>query len=314
MSILSCDERPENKQKNTRILPSSSGNINELVIVVNNSLWNGKVGKQLKTIFEQEVKGIPQQEPIYRILHTTKKMFGRILKVHRNILVVEIGDKDSYISKKDKYASPQQYQNIISTTPEGLIKLLKQKQKQIIQKYRTSDIAILQKDLRKTSWNKIPFLQNKGIKMDIPQAYTIAKEEENFIWMKKETHKSSLSLMIYTIPIKNEFNFNPNSAMIRDSISKIHIQSYVKDSYMQIEKAYLPYMSNKILDNMICIETKGVWNMKNDFMGGAFINYLMIDEKNKRLIGIDGFSYAPAKEKRNIMFQLEAILNSFRLK
>ncbi len=62
MSILSCDERPENKQKNTRILPSSSGNINELVIVVNNSLWNGKVGKQLKTIFEQEVKGIPQQE------------------------------------------------------------------------------------------------------------------------------------------------------------------------------------------------------------------------------------------------------------
>ncbi len=241
-------------------------------------------------------------------------MFGRILKVHRNILVVEIGDKDSYISKKDKYASPQQYQNIISTTPEGLIKLLKQKQKQIIQKYRTSDIAILQKDLRKTSWNKIPFLQNKGIKMDIPQAYTIAKEEENFIWMKKETHKSSLSLMIYTIPIKNEFNFNPNSAMIRDSISKIHIQSYVKDSYMQIEKAYLPYMSNKILDNMICIETKGVWNMKNDFMGGAFINYLMIDEKNKRLIGIDGFSYAPAKEKRNIMFQLEAILNSFRLK
>ena len=157
-------------------------------------------------------------------------------------------------------------------------------------------------------------MEKKGIKIYIPKSYVIVTENEDFIWMRKETRKSSLNLMLYTIPIRNDMGLNPNSLAIRDSISKIYVRSYVETSYMQVEEAYLPYVKGKLLDNMVCVVSKGVWDMKNDFMGGPFVNYLVMDEKNKRLIGMDGFLYSPATDKRNIMFQLETILSTFRLK
>jgi hypothetical protein len=52
--------------------------------------------------------------------------------------------------------------------------------------------------------------------------------------------------------------------------------------------------------------------MKNDFMSGPFINYAIIDKKNKRIIVLEGFCYAPSKEKRDLMFEAESIIKSIQ--
>ena len=84
-------------------------------------------GEYIRSMFEQEVKGLPAREPLYRVLHTTKKTFGKVLKMHKNILVVQQGDSHAYISKRDKYAHPQQYQSVTSITSKGLLEILKKK-------------------------------------------------------------------------------------------------------------------------------------------------------------------------------------------
>jgi hypothetical protein len=45
-------------------------------------------------------------------------------------------------------------------------------------------------------------------------------------------------------------------------------------------------------------------------MSGPFINYAIVDQPNHRILVIEGFCYAPSKQKRDLMFELEAIIKS----
>ncbi|MGB1972287.1 MAG: DUF4837 family protein, partial [Flavobacteriaceae bacterium] len=56
--------------------------------------------------------------------------------------------------------------------------------------------------------------------------------------------------------------------------------------------------------------TKGMWEVKRDFMAGPFINYMVEDKNKKRWIAIEGFAFAPSVSKRDYMFELSSILST----
>jgi len=66
---------------------------------------------------------------------------------------------------------------------------------------------------------------------------------------------------------------------------------------MITENSYAPYFTKTTLGGNECFETKGSWQMRNDFMSGPFVNYCTIDKPKNRYIVIEGFCYAPSKEK-----------------
>ena len=45
-------------------------------------------------------------------------------------------------------------------------------------------------------------------------------------------------------------------------------------------------------------------------MAGPFVNFFIEDLNNKRWVVIEGFTFAPARKKRELMFELETILNT----
>ena len=45
-------------------------------------------------------------------------------------------------------------------------------------------------------------------------------------------------------------------------------------------------------------------------MSGPFINYAIKDTKNNRYLILDGFTYNPSKSKRDLVFELEAMMKS----
>lgn len=83
---------------------------------------------------------------------------------------------------------------------------------------------------------------------------------------------------------------------------------------MVTDRAYSPYFSKTSLFGNKVYETKGTWQMKNDFMSGPFINYAIFDKAHRRILILEGFCYAPSKEKRNLMFELESIIKSIQIK
>jgi hypothetical protein len=138
----------------------------------------------------------------------------------------------------------------------------------------------------------------------------------NFIWLKSEIVSGNTSLIIYQIPWKsiNQKNAVNDVVKVRDSIGKLYIHGTAYRTQMVTEKAYSPYFSITTLDGNNTYETKGTWQMKNDFMSGPFISYAIFDKAHKRILVLEGFCYAPSKEKRDLMFELESIIKSIQIK
>ena len=49
-------------------------------------------------------------------------------------------------------------------------------------------------------------------------------------------------------------------------------------------------------------------------MGGPFLNYLIEDKLNDRVLFVEGFVFAPSKRKRDNIIEIEAIIKSLKLK
>ena len=97
---------------------------------------------------------------------------------------------------------------------------------------------------------------------------------------------------------------------IRDSIGRIYIHGAVPKTRMITEPAFSPYFSKTKIFNRETFETKGNWELLHESMNGPFINYAIIDKTNNRILIIEGFCYAPSKQKRDLMFELESIIKS----
>ena len=99
----------------------------------------------------------------------------------------------------------------------------------------------------------------------------------------------------------------------RDTIGKKYIPGSKEGMYMITEAAYSPHIISTKLNNLSAYETRGKWEVKNDFMAGPFINYTIVDKANNRLLVFEGFTYAPNAKKRDYMFELEAIIKTLKI-
>ena len=57
-------------------------------------------------------------------------------------------------------------------------------------------------------------------------------------------------------------------------------------------------------------ESKGLWEVNGCALGGPYINYIIEDKAHNRLLVVEGFLYAPGVAKRDMLFELEAIIKS----
>lgn len=58
---------------------------------------------------------------------------------------------------------------------------------------------------------------------------------------------------------------------------------------------------------------RGLWKMVGDMMGGPFVSHVRLDEKNNRVVVVEGFVFAPETDKRNFIRRIEAALYTLRL-
>ena len=126
-----------------------------------------------------------------------------------------------------------------------------------------------------------------------------------------------MNLMLYEIPL-DKIEMNPQAIndiiTLRDSIGEQHIPGPIDGSYMITEAAYTPFITETIIDNKPTLETRSTWEVENAFMAGPFINYIIEDKANNRLVVAEGFTFAPSVSKRDHMFELETIIRSIMIK
>ncbi|MFB9052001.1 DUF4837 family protein [Formosa undariae] len=305
------------KKGNQKLLSESSGNLNNLSVVVDNDLWQGKVGEGIREIMAAPVDGLPQDEPLFSLSQIPTQVFSGFVTKNRTVLRVEVGPNKASSVKfgKNIYAIPQKVVVVSGKTEEEVIEQLKSNAPKIIEAFKSQEIKEKQRRI-KLSLLKIDTIEKAlGVKIDLPTAYRIAKKDKNFFWLRKDITTGTQNIMLYELPL-NAVTQNDSLVQqvikIRDSIGKVHIPGPTEGTFMITEKAYAPYLFHTTIDDKPVIETKGIWDVKNAFMSGPFINYIIEDKANNRLLVIEGFTFAPSVEKRDYVFELDAIMKSIK--
>lgn len=312
--LTSCEDNPK---ENKIVLNDSSGNINNLSVIIPNDMWSGDVGEALRNHFASPVEGLPQEEPLFSMNQMPPEAFSGFVRKNRIYLKVQKGDTSQVTVANDAYARPQTGVVITGETNEDIIKLIEENAGKIIKLYKDTEITERQRRIRKSLLNDESMEQKMGVSLEIPSAYRYAKQEDDFFWIRKDIPNGSMEILVYEVPInviQKDTNIIGNIIKMRDSIGKEHIPGRLEGTYMITEEAYAPYLFESQIDDKFAWESKGTWDVKGDFMGGPFLNYAVLDKENDRFLILEGFAFAPSAQKRDNMQELEAILKSAKLK
>ncbi len=309
--VYSCDNSGEKKVLKLKSL----GNINTLQVITENDLWNNEVGGEIRKYFAAPVDGLPQEEPLFSMSQMPPATYTDFARKYRTFLHITIGDSAAVSIKKNPYAKPQTGAFIIGRTKEEIIQLLAENHERIITAFKASEIIEKQKRIR-NSLRKVDSLKKTfGVHLSIPSAYRTALITDEFIWYRKALNSGETNIIVYEVPlsqIRSDSTATGDIINIRDLIGGDFIPVEEEGRFIT-EEAYAPYLFTTQIDGRFAYETKGIWEVKTQWMGGPFINYAVRDSANNRYLILEGFVYAPATSKRDLQFELEAILRSAKI-
>jgi len=310
--LIACN--PANDKK---VLKEANGRINSLLVVVKNSAWQGDLGNELRKILAEPVLALPQPESQFEVSQVPFESFGSMFRATRNVLSINLGDENSFTISTDVYASPQKIINITGKTDEDLINLIKTNSKKIISEFKTSDLATVQRNILKKYWDpeNIKTFKEQGYSIKIPRNYNLVDDTGDFVWYRYHIDgANSMEIITYSYPIKNENDENGNAIVAhRDSIGKKYIPGQIENSHMITEEAFTPHIFEVKIDGKKAFETRGKWEVKGMYMAGPFLSYSVIDKANNRVVVVEGLTYAPSVNKRDYMFEIEAILKTLKI-
>jgi hypothetical protein len=316
--LFSC----ESIKKDKSLLPSSSGKYGEVLIVVDTVFEKAKTGTAINKIFFQAVEGLPQQEYQFRASTVPPKGFKSILRQSRNILKLNIKKnlKTKIEVVRNVWAKNQLMIQINAATDSDASRILTKNKQTIRNYFNEEEVKRLQGYFKKNNQENLSnaLSERIGVNMVIPKGFVKMEDKDNGIWFKMEKkvgqHQIIQGLIAYTTPYNTDSIFI-NSYFIeqRDLFCSEFVQGSRESSFMNVYSEFNPIQKEVNLNGLYTVEYRGLWNMKNDFMGGPYVHYTFVDEENSRVINLDGFVYAPKFNKREYLRELEALLKTAKL-
>ena len=296
--------------------PESSARINSITVVVDNDNWNNTIGDKIRNLYADEYEGLPQIEERFTLKQMPYEAFSGFSRSSRNIIFINKKSNPEFFFEVDKYARPQIYLEIKGNSIKSILEQIDKSKKEAINKFTNGEIEENKKRILKSPLKDTKPMDDFLINMKMPSAYSLYKQDKNFIWYQKQIQKGHSNIIVTQLPNqKNIFDYNIQSLIkLRDSIGKSFLPGRNPESFMISEKEYLPYQKKVNYYGIKMLETRGTWEVKGDFMGGPFLNYLVEDKLNDRVLFIEGFVFAPSKRKRDNIIELEAIIKSLKLK
>lgn len=309
-------QQESNKPTSSSVLPSNTGKEGELVLIISDQLWQGEAGSFIRSVFQEPLKGLSQNEALYDLYQIESRDFSNIFKTHKNILWISLDKQDSIVEEASKWAKDQQFVNIRAANNVTLINLLHTHLHQIRDVFYERDNKRRLSKLKTKSNKELEdqVLDAYNIDILIPKGYQVAVSEPNFIWLRRDAPTVNIisNLWIYQEDYKSAYQLSKEGLLARrDSIGRVHVEGAAPQSYMSTERLYNPDFYVLSQEPYI-IEARGLWTMVNDFLGGSFICRSHLDTSTKTLITVEGFLYSPNERKRTHIQELEAIISSAR--
>ena len=298
------------------ILEPSFGNRNEVVLVIDDSLWSDAVGDSIRAQLAQPTDGLSKHEPIFDLTQYDAKIFSNRARMSRNVVLFSLHNGQEFVLEKSLYATPQNFFFIRAKNTDDLIKLFRANADSIISIFQSSELNEEMHEVVRASNQEHEELKTLfGCTLKIPDSYYLQiKGDFPFLWYQRDLSSGNLNLVLYEFPISeienNQGIIEDHLIEARDFIGREFLKTAREDGYLTTGNK-LPLKITKIkVKDMPVYRISGTWKTVNDFLEGPFICYAIRDEYYNRYLFIEGFINNPFKDKRDQLLEMEAIMKT----
>ena len=303
---------------------TAQGSPYEVLVVCDGYEWESALGVELKALLETPVEMLNQTEPMFNVVRITARDFKHLLPSYRNILKVaclpEVKET-AILAQYNVVASPQIVLTFQGPSISAMSEYLKVNGASLLQvlemaeRNRTIEYARKQgaKALEKIIEDEF------DIEMVISNGFLFRAESDDFVWASNEYPVASQGFFIYTHPYNGKSSITTEALVnARNEFAK-RIPGPADGSYMTTVKRipnieddgytdFLPQRKVVKINGREWIELRGFWEVEKDFMGGPFVSYTTLDERNGELLTLDCYVYSPKYGKRNFLRPLEHLV------
>lgn len=310
--LISCTDKSEIK---TGKLKPSIGSRNHITLVIEDDLWESEVGDSIREKLAGTIFGFVKDEPIFDLDQYSPEIFGEKARTGRNIVLFSNTDEYSFLLEKSLYATPQNFFFVRGKNNKELIQNFSKNADSIISLFRNAELNEEQHQLvRKKLLNTEVVKEMFACTIKIPNNYLLVDSDDNFLWYQKDLPSGNSNLLVYEVPIgsieNNKGDIESNIIKVRDSVGKNYILGLQNNSYLITEDSFFPSIKKTKIQHLPAYEIHGTWEMVNDFMSGPFISFVIKDEFYDRYIIFEAFVNNPFKPKRDLLFEMEAIIKT----
>lgn len=331
---------------NKENLPSATGLTGDMYLVMDSLQWKGPLGAVIDSLFNIEMQGLPRKEPVFKMRWIDPQKLNFVLEQRRNLIFAVTldkntsgatrlkrlftpesiqkikTDKSSYVlTMPDMYAKGQEVMYLYGNTEKELINNIRTKGHFLLEHFNRREKERLSISLFKagqitgvSDWLK----KNRSCDIKIPFGYKLVINNEDFLWMRQINTRDDKDIFVASVPYHSMEQFQKeNLIALRDQFCKKYLfeDPDVANSYLITETTipFIPVSTKEVnMNGNYAVELRGLWRANNFSMGGPFVGYAMVDEPKGRFYYIEGFTFSPSKDQREIMRELETILGTFK--
>lgn len=312
------------------------------IYVVADSLEYEDLKLAMESTFELEIN-TPLPEKLFTLKPVRLKDLDRI-KTRKNIIIVapiasnsdvsnyinQIVDdsiktlfktEDFYLLKDDLWAKNQLVAVLSAPNMQELeFRILKNKDK-LLYSFQKKSNERLKESLYNAKYERKEIegllLRDFGWVIYVQADFKLAKKDSanNFVWLRRSPNSDMERwIFIHWIDNASPVYLNIDSIKsIRNRLTEKYYRTSDDSAYVLIAQDFLT-TSEVNFNGRYAILTQGLWDLNIKGMGGPFINYTFYDENTKRIYMLDGSIYAPKYYKRNLIQQVDVLLQSFLTK
>jgi len=338
--MTSCSQQGGNNGGSKALLQPANGDIGEIVLSLDSAQWEGEVGAAIRKVLEKPIEALPQDEAQFTLRKASPLKINSGLKKTKNLLYVVALDDDSRESNvlkkliseetikklnndpskyivvlRDQFARGQIVVFLFAKNKELLAQKILENAESIRNVFENEETDRLKGKLfaSRSKDIELTIAEDHEYSISVPYGYDLAKNVNNFVWIRQLDIDVEKSLFIYEEDYSTQYQLDRISDL-RDEITSTYLRDSEKPDIFIKQQKILPMITDTVtVKNKFALKNRGLWQISDFSGGGPFVSYVLVDEKKGKLFYIEGYVYAPGEYKKNYVRELEAILSTFTL-
>ncbi|MFV1980955.1 MAG: DUF4837 family protein, partial [Rhodothermia bacterium] len=314
-----------------------------ITVVADTRVWEGPVGQAVREELGKYIETLPVAEPAFTLEQfdlTTNDLFKRVIKKRKYVVFVASLDEDSDVGRyiragldstaissiqagtsgimmrPNAWYRKQLVVYLIAPTAEDLIADIHAQGENLRYAFNEATRDRLTEHMfrrmRQEDLEQV-LIDGHGFAVNVQYDYFIAQDTTNFVRLRRVLSDTWREFFVYYVDDADPNDLTPEWILAtRDSLTKQYIRGTFEGSYVEVDRRRPVTSENIDFLDRFGYETRALWHMTGDAMGGPLVNYSFYDEEQRRIYMIDGMVFAPRYNKREFLRQVEAIAYTFR--